>query len=220
MNIIDPTGTDIYNFDENGNYTGKTEDIGIHHIAVNSYDKKGNHKVSYYLFADIINDPAAIESGEITSLKFLKESDIRNIMNEQQAFDPNLTSYAFIKASSSLSIDANYNFDYSTAILSGLFGGEKIGEEVRSKYLFIPEGDIVAHNLMNLGNYLWAATGYSLGISTPILLLGAHANSLGLFSIKNRDYNGYNPQLDSLDDQLSIFLGARRAKKKGYRRER
>ena len=220
INLIDPTGTDIYNFDEYGNYIGKKEQTGRHRIAVDSYDKKGNHKVSYYSFADPINDPVAIEAGEITNLKFLDESEILGLLNQQHTFDPEVNIAIFINSSSSLSLDNNYSFDYSSAILSILYGNGNNDGEIRSKYLFIPEGEKTAHNLMNLGNYLWAATGYSLGINIPILSIGAHAFSLGLLSKNNRKNKDFKPQLDSRDDQKSIFLGGFHAIKKGYRRKR
>ena len=46
---------------------------------------------------------------------------------------------------------------------------------------------------------------------------GAHANSLGLFDLNNRKYNGYPPQFDSRDDQRSIYAGYKHARKYNFR---
>ena len=78
--------------------------------------------------------------------------------------------------------------------------------------LFIVEGETTAHNYMNFGNYLWGATGYSIGIPSFILKIGAHYNSLF-----NSKMNGYPSSFDSPDDQVSIKLGARHAKEFKYR---
>ncbi len=65
---------------------------------------------------------------------------------------------------------------------------------------------------MNFGNYLWGASGYTLGFGYSVLKPAAHANSL-----VNRRGNGYSPQLDSDDDQLSIDLGILHAYQNKYR---
>ncbi|MCR5363320.1 MAG: hypothetical protein K6E44_01980 [Bacteroidales bacterium] len=50
---------------------------------------------------------------------------------------------------------------------------------------------------------------------------GGHANSLGLFGGRSmRNYNGYNPSLDSKDDQLSIQCGYNYARNHKYRNKR
>lgn len=60
---------------------------------------------------------------------------------------------------------------------------------------------------MNFGNFLWAASGYSLRIEKVILKIGAQYNSL--FGSTNR----YPGQWDSKDDQLSIDRGKKLCKK-------
>ena len=55
---------------------------------------------------------------------------------------------------------------------------------------------------MNFGNFLWGASGHTLGFSGITLHLGAHYNS-----IYNSTTNAYDPQFDSKDDQLSISRG-------------
>ena len=220
MKFMDPTGTDIYLFDSNGNYVSKIEQEGQHRLAVTSSDKDGNQKIDYYDFADPSNDAAAIDSGEISQLAFVSESTILEYLESQGVFDPNIGPMDFINASNSLSTDAVHNYDYSVSVLSGMYKGTIHKSEIRSNYLFIPDGDKMAHNLMNFGNYLWAASGYTLGIPKIVLQAGAHANSLGLFSRHSRNYNGYAPQLDSRDDQKSIIAGVNHAKRNKYRNKR
>jgi hypothetical protein len=78
--------------------------------------------------------------------------------------------------------------------------------------LFIPEGDGYAHNHMNFGNFLWGASGHSLGFSETTLKVAAHYNS-----VMNSETNGYKPQLDSKDDQLSIRRGVNFSKTNQFR---
>ena len=144
-------------------------------------------------------------------------------MESQGVFDSDLGIIGFARASSSLSTDEQHNFDYSASVLAEMLSGTKEeGDlEIRSKTLVIPQGTRTAHNLMNFGNFLWGASGYTVGAPLPLLLLGAQANSLGLFSNNNkRDYNGYSSQLDSIDDQISIAFGALFALRNNYRNQR
>ncbi len=69
----------------------------------------------------------------------------------------------------------------------------------------------VAHNYFNFGNFLYGAAGAALGLKIAELTAGAHVNSL-----VHSDTNGYDPQLDSKDDQFSIILGYEHAKKRHY----
>ena len=67
---------------------------------------------------------------------------------------------------------------------------------------FLPEGDNVAHNQFNFGNFLYGFSGRQLGVALSMLKIGGHINSL-----VNSAQNGYKPQLDSSDDQYSIEKG-------------
>lgn len=52
--------------------------------------------------------------------------------------------------SSSLNIDPNHSFDYSSSELSGRYNGEKQSNGmIESPYLFITEGESLAQNIMN-----------------------------------------------------------------------
>lgn len=81
--------------------------------------------------------------------------------------------------------------------------------------MFVVQGEKFVHNFMNFGNYLWGATGYTIGFSGGVLSVGAHLNSL-----LNPRKNCYSSQFDSKDDQLSIYIGVLHAKTHNYRKNR
>ncbi|MBQ9476823.1 MAG: hypothetical protein IJU63_03445 [Bacteroidales bacterium] len=220
VKIIDPYGLDIYHFDSSGNYIGKTVQKGIHSIAFNTYDENGDPSVIRYFFVDPVNDPSAIDIGEINNLIFVSENEILGFFNSQGAFDSDLTIWDLAGSSVNASAGPKHNFDYSYSELEDYYNGYREDKNVRSSHLFIVEGEKIAQNLMNLGNYLWSATGYSIGVPTPILLLGAQANNLHLIPPKKSAAYAIPRQFDSLDDQLSIIAGARHAKMNDYRGKR
>ena len=216
VNLVDPLGKDWYIFNLDGSYRTSIPMVGIPLMVIASEDMQ---ICNFYFFADPINDPVSINQGDIIKVTIIPESIVRDLLEEQRTFNPEIDIIDFVKASSSLSTSSDYSFDYSSAVLAGMFGGTKEkGEiEIKSNRLFLPEGSRFAHNLMNFGNFLWGASGYTIGIPIPILLMGAHANSLGLFSRNSRSYSGYDPQFDSFDDQLSILEGAIFAKTNHYK---
>lgn len=175
--------------------------------------------IRFYDFADPDNDSASTESGEIYQLEFVSQDTIIEILDNQGAFDNNIGLRTFAGSSTSLSTNPINNFDYSSSELSGRYGGYYSNNKdvISSHKLFISEGETLAHNLMNYGNYLWGATGYTCGINIILLKLGAHINSLGLFDMNNRTYNNYSPQFDSQDDQRSISAGYKYAKRNKFR---
>ena len=221
VNRIDPFGLDIYYFNEDGSYSHKVEHDGTHRIAVVSHDEHGNTHTQFYDFADPVNDPADIDNGDITTIQFVDEDSIMEMLSSAGTFDNNLGWSDFVRGSNSLST-SSVSFDYSSYILPNRYTC-KVGENglLSSNYLFLVQGDRTVHNYYNFGNYLWAASGYSMGIPLACLLVGAHANSLGLFGKKgHRQYNGYPPQLDSVDDQFSITCGYIHGMKHHYRKRR
>ena len=208
MNFYDPDGRDIYIFDANGSYIETIKECQEDYIQWN----RGKDDVMKISFADPNSDSRRIN--ENTKLICLNENQIREIINGQGGFTSSISD--FVKESV-----GGGNFDYSVSVLSGYSNGaqeysskgnrESSGSELISPILFIPEGQNVAHNLMNFGNFLWGATGASLGVKPMILKMGAHANSL-----LNSTKNGYRPQFDSSDDQRSITLGIDYAKQHHY----
>lgn len=86
----------------------------------------------------------------------------------------------------------------------------------RVNYLFITDiitenGDFldVAHNFRNMGNFLWGASTYIMGVPEWISLLGAHYQNM----FGENGTGGW----DTPDDQYSIKLGRYYAKRMGWK---
>lgn len=108
------------------------------------------------------------------------------------------------------------DFDYSYSVLREKYPDASFNpKNMTSNSLFLPEGDNTAHNFMNFGNYLWGASGYTVGFDYFGLQAGAHVNSL-----LNSRRNGYPAQRDSKDDQRSIIKGIYHAQSHNYRKLR
>ena len=210
--LIDPSGLDWYLFNENGDYMYRIEAEGEHRIifANNYKDKQGNTVLTYefYNFADPIHDPEDIDNGIINTIIRVSSEEVFSMLSSQGAFSKGPHSLAF----ESTREDA---FDYSFSLLKNVYAQNvlKITEgNIQSNALFLPDGEKTAHNLMNFGNFLWGATGYTLEYPENVLLIGADVNSR-----VGGKRNGYDYQPDSPDDQLSITLGIRYARKNQYR---
>ena len=212
MVLIDPFGLDWYLFNEDGDYMYRIEAEGEHRIifANNYKDKQGNTVLTYefYNFADPIHDPEDIDNGIINTIIRVSSEEVFSMLSSQGAFSKGPHSLAF----ESTREDA---FDYSFSLLKNVYAQNvlKITEgNIQSNALFLPDGEKTAHNLMNFGNFLWGATGYTLEYPENVLLIGADVNSR-----VGGKRNGYDYQPDSPDDQLSITLGIRYARKNQYR---
>ena len=156
-----------------------------------------------------MNDAKDIRDGIITQLVFVRDEEMVSILRNQGAFE--VGKLGFVKEST-----GGGDFDYSFSILPNYYPEANFNPvTMKSNSLFLPEGDYTAHNFMNFGNYLWGMTGAVVGFSYAILQAGAHANSL-----LNSDKNGYESQLDSKDDQLSIKKGIFHSNNKNYRQYR
>ena len=211
INVLDPDGRDWYIFNQNGIYQKKINAEGTNRIMVHSLKKTktGEEYDSYTFinFADPINDARDIDNGIINRLVFVNEQNIQSMLAEQGAFDSNKLNFG-------IESQGNGNFDYSFTVLPQKYP-EAHFNGIDSNSLFLPEGDNTAHNFMNFGNYLWGATGYTVGFGYTELQIGAHLNSK--FNSKR---NGYSSQWDSEDDQRSIIKGIYHAKSQNYRRLR
>ena len=211
VNMVDAFGADLYIFDEEGAFQTKIQMEGEHRLVVNTKDNRGNITATFYDFADPENDPADIDRGAINHIEFVSEKTILDIISGQDGFNANLLNFGIRSR-------GGHKYDYSYEVLQYKYpSGNSPGRKsiLFSNYLFIPEGDKTAHNLMNFGNYLWGATGQVAGFGLGDLKIGAHVNSL-----LNPRSNGYKPQLDSKDDQRSIKQGYLHAKKNNYRNKR
>ncbi|HRE52056.1 MAG TPA: hypothetical protein PK339_11580 [Flavitalea sp.] len=219
--VVDPFGDTTYRFNQkDGKYIGMYDldavgqrgSYGAMKTIGRGKDKQEVWDGQYFNFADPVNDPKDIANGTINQLIFVSNDDMTDILTSQGAFnyDDKDKLWTFYNNST-----GGQSFDYSYSVIPGKYGeqGASSNPLIRpSSVLFLPEGDYTAHNHMNFGNYLWAASGYTLGFEISTLQLGGHANS-----ILNPDKNGYKRQWDSKDDQNSIKLGAFHAIQHKYR---
>ena len=161
-------------------------------------DSNGKVKSTFF-FADPSHDVDGLNSD--TKLRFVKESDVIMMLDLAGAF-------SLSNNTQSVKIRDRYKYiskegvpyaklDFASKPRDGI--GTVYGEGTYNSLYLI---DGVAHNAYNFGNFLYGAAGISLGYISIELLAGAHYNSL--FPTVD---NGYKPQFDSKDDQLSIFLG-------------
>lgn len=166
-----------------------------------------------FVFASPESDLKSLKRGIIRGLWPVKESEILQILSDAGVFDAknkshyNSDRYAYIWREG----QGKGSLDFSTghlakAVKANIYANSEAGF---SPYLFYLEG--VAHNYFNFGNFLYGAAGAALGLKVAELTAGAHVNSL-----VHSDTNGYDPQLDSTDDQFSIVLGYEHAKKRNY----
>lgn len=204
---------DWYEFDQNGKYQKKTEMEGTNRIMIHTVEKtKEGYEYDSYKFVDFAdpeNDAKDIDDGTINTLVFVGEKEMQSMMKEQGAFESGKLNFGWES-------QGGGDFDYSFTVLPEKYPDAKFDPStMKSNSLFLPEGDNTAHNFMNFGNYLWGATGYSVGFDYAGLQLGAHANSL-----LNSRRNGYPAQWDSKDDQRSIIKGIYHAQTHNYRKLR
>ena len=211
MKFIDPTGMDWYEFDQNGNYKKKNEMEGTNRIVIHSVEKtKEGYEYDSYKFVDFAdpeNDAKDIDNGTINKLVTVSEKDMQSMLEKQGAFESGKFNFGWESQGSG-------NFDYSFTILPEKYTDANF-KNGKSNSLFLPEGDNTAHNFMNFGNYLWGATGYTVGFGYGEVQTGAHLNSK-----LNPNRNGYPSQWDSKDDQRSIIKGAYHAQTHNYRKLR
>lgn len=195
----------MYDVDQEGQYGsyGYSESIDY---GDNKYEYWKGEK---FYFADPVGDAKDIRDGVITQLFFVHDEDLVSVLRNQGAFT--VGKWGFVNEST-----GGGSFDYSYSILPKYYPEANFNPQTgKSNSLFLPEGDQTAHNFMNFGNYLWGMTGYVVGFNYATLQVGAHANSL-----LNPRKNGYDPQIDSQDDQLSIRKGITHSKNKNYRQYR
>ena len=200
IRFIDENGRNYYYFDSNGDFERVEVNNSPNRLVIHSVEqlKSGTTIDHYelYSFADPINDAEEIDNGSITKIIFVTDEDIQEMLEEQGAYTANKFDF-YLESHSAGKFDYSYSklpYKYPDANFDGLTG--------KSSYLFLPKGETTAHNFMNFGNYLWAATGEIVGFSLLELKIGAHLNAHF-----NRGENGYKSQWGSLDNQLSIQKG-------------
>lgn len=211
--FVDVNGDSLAVFKPNGSFwkiqdDGKKEWSGrFYQNSKIRYDKKTKKHYEIYSnalnfeFADPENDSKAIKDGLISQLVVLNEKQISDMVGEAGAFNPKNkdNKWSYIAAEGK----GGGKFDFSvTSIPSNFPGASPIQFGKYTPYLFLPQGQNIAHNHFNFGNFLFGAAGNALGFGPITLLGGAEYNS-----VVNSGTNGYPGQLDSEDDQLSISSG-------------
>ena len=216
ISIIDLDGQSYSEFDENGNYLHTINDTWWHNLW---HGRKGRivdgdgNIISSFRFADPENDIAELKNGTITKIQFVQENEILSMLskagafNEENKVENTESRYGFIMREGK----GGGKFDFSYTGIHNQFP-EASTDPLRkpSPMLFLVDG--VAHNHMNFGNFLFGAAGKALGLNSFELKMGAQLNSL-----INSSSNGYRSQFDSRDDQFSIKMGVRHARRHGYK---
>jgi RHS repeat-associated protein len=198
----DPLGSDtIANFDSDGQYTGWTDDGNEEWIG--RWEKSEDETVIFG-FADPVHDPESLESGEITSLIFVREGQVKLMIDAAGAFkSENKGSWSGFWYILEEGGDMG-QFDFSFTQIKNRWPNDSrvssnpMGDP--SSVLFLVEGEVIAHNHMNFGNFLYGAGSIALKLDLGLILLGGHYNA---YFNANRGFG----ELDSYDDQISISLG-------------
>jgi len=185
-----------------------------------------------FSFADPVDYPFALRSFDIpqgqdppymgtnfdrfwlNKVRIMNKDDIFGRLTLSKALDPEMKkfylqwvfppSYLDLPISQSIALWRHSSgwdqmFDYST----------KEFMYNQRNYLFVTDDGtfIAAHDFRNMGNFLWGAATYIMGMPKSWALAGAHLNNLN-----TNDY-----EWDSDDDQWSIQLGRIYAKKMGWK---
>jgi len=205
--LIDPNGMwdDYFVFDENGDFLRIEQNNMPDRLVI---ENSSTGLRDYYYFSDPETDTQQIRDGIINKAAFVSKTDIKEMLNKKGAFS---SSWANFYSESKASGDFDYSYTSIPQKYSE-YGASRFPLDIPSSVIFVIEGERTAQNHMNFGNFLWAATGFSIGFGYAELQLGAHFNSL-----VNSGSNNYSPQWDSKDDQKSIKSGAHYADKNNFR---
>jgi hypothetical protein len=225
--LVDPDGMMFLKFNQSGDYIGKTHDnwfhntfFGIRGRVIGSNDEV----IRRFKFADPKNDSKMILDGTINKLIFVNQSQIKLCLVRAGAFDEENRQQplAFLNREGRV----GGRFDFSFGSIPQVFNVDQptknpITQEWEAKTIFLV-GEM-AHNHMNFGNFLYGAGGATLRLPLLVLKLGAHKNSkFPTDGESNRvptgapNPNGYPPQWDSKDDQLSIEQGFNYARRNNF----
>lgn len=207
VNVIDPDGRDTIVFDNNGLFSNRIQASGRHMGRV--LDKNGNKRFDFefacQLDADRCCRPGSPEEENIMfrdklphgkncpeeervpiyQIKLVWQKDIISQLEASGACDNNDVPILYALSQSS---DGKIDF-----------ANNNRKKEIWNDYtLYIPmvPGKKYAHNVSNMGNFLWGAAMQKMGIGKIMTFLGSNLHA----KWKHGEY-------DSFDDQLSIWLG-------------
>jgi hypothetical protein len=210
---IDPDGRKFYNFNSSGDYVGTSHDNWFHNIFFKQgrvLDNNGN-VARQFRFADRRNDTRAIENGTIKKVIIVTDDQMKLMVARSGGFDHDkktanrtlLERYDYIR-SEGVGLG---RMDFSYMQIPRVFpeaSSDPIA--IPSSVLFLPPSPKAtgeyAHNQMNFGNFMFGLSGQAQGFSLGELQYGAHYRAL-----TQNGEDGYEPQLDSRDDQFSIGKG-------------
>lgn len=176
------------------------------------------HEVRNFGFADYYHDVQKIKKGIINSLVFIEDCDVFDLVRDSGVFKATNKvynhrlsqryDYIWEQGQGGGNLDFTWNqIPERYPVSDGIDSDPKDIDD--TPFLFLVE--TMAHNRDNFGNFLFGAAGAAMGLQKLELLKGADANG-----ILNSKKNGYRPQLDSADDQLSISLGHDYATRRNY----
>ncbi len=212
IRFIDVNGDSIYVFGTDGLWTGEVRDDGSKKISgiyyqSSSTDEDGN--VTYsdgisFKFNDFKDDRSGIVSKK-TSIKLASEDEIDNMMDNSMVQDPGESKWSYIERESRPSGNKAL---LSDEISEGNMDYVMSGEDVSLKSLHIvtgENGNSVAYNGHDYGNFLWGQGGKRLGFRHLTLRVAAHLNN----AVNGRtDYTTIKHRiLDSKGDQRAIRNG-------------
>ena len=207
IKLIDPNGMDTIVFDADGNFSHKIEAVGNHMGRL--LDKDGNKRFDFEFVcqqdADRCCSPGSQEEYDIYDrelshgrncpaeekvpiyrIELVWQKEIISQLKESGACDKSFLpriGYAFRE-----SYGGHLDFD-NVNRHNGVWNAQTL-------YIPMVPGKKYAHNVSNMGNFLWGAAMYKMGISYRDIILGSNFHAL-------RKHH----EIDSRDDQLSIGLG-------------
>ena len=211
IRLVDPNGMDTVVFDGAGNFSNRIKASGKHIGRV--LDKNGNKRFDFEFVcqqdADRCCSPGSLEECElyekklphakdcpaeekapIHRIELVWQKDIISMLKGSGASNKKILPYvARIGYALFASDRGRLDFDHTYRTEKGVW---------RDNTLYIPmvPGEKYAHNASNLGNFLWGAAMYQMGITPWDVFSGSNLHALWKHHEK-----------DSGDDQMSIGLG-------------
>lgn len=208
VRVIDPNGMDTIVFDGAGNFSNRIKADGNH--VGRLLDKNGNKRFDFEFVCqqdadrccspgsqeeyDIYDrdklshamDCPAEEKVPIYRIELVWQKEIISQLKESGACDKSFLpriGYALRESDG-----GHLDFD-NVNRHNGVWNDQTL-------YIPMVPGKKYAHNVSNMGNFLWGAAMHKMGISYKDIILGSNLHAL----IKHHEF-------DSRDDQLSIGLG-------------
>ena len=213
VKYIDPDGRDTLLFNSNGKYKSIIPAEGN---PVGKIKQKDGSDICFD-FADPENDVNSALTDPYFRVCVVKNKEIKSYLRKSKVKDyaaklESLPWYMPYRSMTKLSLACAYLYSHSNA------GTNPDDSKTLDYTCSIPLYDNIlyvtkvekrytGHNGHNFGNFLWGASAEILGIPLFIARIGAHFNNYFI----SKDENG--GKLDSTDDQLSISLGHKWARR-------